>query len=103
MNLRALLVLTALAGSALVALRRLDLDEDFERTYDGIRPPPRGRGPLLDGEGRSTTTEGPARPGPTSRDHEAREGYGPVVQPADNSTSGTIVGETHYSPAEGTA
>ncbi len=29
--------------------------------------------------------------------------YGPVVQPVDNVTSGTIVGETHYSPAEGTA
>ncbi len=29
--------------------------------------------------------------------------YGPVVQPVDNTTAGTIAGETHYSPAPGTA
>jgi hypothetical protein len=29
--------------------------------------------------------------------------YGAAVQPVDNTTSGTIVGEAHVSPAEGTA
>jgi hypothetical protein len=55
--------------------------------WSDVRPPPKV----------------PLDPVPHRVDHEAREGYSPVVQPVDNSTNGTIVGETHYSPAEGTA